>query len=144
MGDVSLVNAQSNPGLHDTFIGEVAGLCKALAHPSRIAILQLLREGARSVTDLQSSMGLRQPVVSQHLALLRAGRLVRTQRAGRKVLYDLVHPGVVAWFEECLPLISRTIGIPAPDSAPGETSWQPAPDGNYASAASPQENDDCL
>lgn len=42
-----------------------------------------------TVSDLADTVGVSQPLMSQHLRVLRASHLVRTQRAGREVLYDL-------------------------------------------------------
>jgi DNA-binding transcriptional ArsR family regulator len=144
----------TNPESREALSGEMASLCRALAHPSRIGILQNLRDGARSVTQLQRDLKLRQPVVSQHLALLRSERLVKTERSGRQVLYQLAHPEVVAWIERCLPLISRTMGPPLMDSAlpaartdpdSGRSNSDTALEPTFASSGVPlAEDDDCF
>jgi DNA-binding transcriptional ArsR family regulator len=66
-----------------------AELFKALAHPTRIRILELLREGERSVGNLQVTLALEGSVVSQQLAILRMKNLVDTRRAGNSILYRL-------------------------------------------------------
>jgi DNA-binding transcriptional ArsR family regulator len=65
---------------------------KALAHPIRIRILETLGEGERSVQELQGSLDLEQPVVSQQLAVLRAKNIVTARKVGTTVRYALSDP----------------------------------------------------
>jgi DNA-binding transcriptional ArsR family regulator len=60
---------------------------KALAHPIRIRILEVLVRGERSVHELQEALGLDQPAVSQQLAVLRAKNIVATRKEGTAVRY---------------------------------------------------------
>lgn len=62
---------------------------KALSHPGRLMILCYLIEGEKTVTDLEVLLGARQSSVSQHLARLRADRLVQTRRDGKAIHYSL-------------------------------------------------------
>jgi ArsR family transcriptional regulator len=71
-----------------------ADFFKALAHPIRIRILETLGEGERSVQELQSAFDLDQPVVSQHLAVLRAKNIVATRKVGTTVRYALSDPRI--------------------------------------------------
>ncbi len=64
-------------------------LLKAIGHETRLMILCLLVEGEKSVGELETLMGLRQPSVSQQLARLRSDGLVDTRRDGRTVYYSL-------------------------------------------------------
>src|SRR6516162_10152963 len=67
-----------------------AGIFQALAHPTRIAIIELLRdEGDVPVTTVYERLGLEQPNASQHLAVLRAKHLVVARKVGNQVLYSL-------------------------------------------------------
>ncbi len=65
---------------------------RALAHPVRIRLLELLAGGERSVQDLQQALGLDQPAVSQHLAVLRGKNIVTTRKVGTTVNYALGDP----------------------------------------------------
>ena len=60
---------------------------KALAHATRIAILDRLHQGEACVCELEPSLGLSQANISQHLAILRACNLVTTRRDGARVFY---------------------------------------------------------
>lgn len=71
-----------------------ADFFKALAHPTRIRILELLREAERSVTELQLALGDEGAGVSQQLAILRMKNLVDTRRAGTSIFYRLRDPQI--------------------------------------------------
>lgn len=60
---------------------------RVLGDPTRLAILELLLERPRTVSQLVDALGVRQSKVSNHLACLRWCRFVETQRAGRQVTY---------------------------------------------------------
>ena len=71
-----------------------AELFKALAHPVRIRILELLRDGEKSVGQLQGGLGIAATSVSQQLAILRMKNLVDTRKAGNLTYYRLRDPQV--------------------------------------------------
>jgi DNA-binding transcriptional ArsR family regulator len=64
-------------------------LLRALAAPVRIAIVLQLRECQRCVHELVDALGVPQPLVSQHLKILKAAGVVTGERSGREVLYRL-------------------------------------------------------
>lgn len=76
--------ANGDQGPLQTFKAE---FFKALAHPIRIRILELLLDRDRSVHDLQEALGLDQPAVSRQLAVLRAKHVVDARKAGTVVRY---------------------------------------------------------
>ncbi|MBF6263399.1 winged helix-turn-helix transcriptional regulator [Nocardia farcinica] len=65
-------------------------LLRALAAPVRIAIVLQLRESPRCVHELVDALGVTQPLVSQHLRILKSAGVVHGERSGREVLYELV------------------------------------------------------
>jgi DNA-binding transcriptional ArsR family regulator len=70
---------------------ESAGaLLRALSAPIRVAIVVELGEGERCVHDLVAKLGAPQPLVSQHLRVLRGAGVVRGVRRGREIAYSLV------------------------------------------------------
>jgi DNA-binding transcriptional ArsR family regulator len=69
--------------------GFKAELFKALAHPARIRLLELLRDGEKSVTALQLALGIEGSTVSQQLAILRMKNLVDTRKSGNNIYYRL-------------------------------------------------------
>ena len=62
---------------------------KALADPTRRAILRLLGKRARSVNEIVEAFELSQPAISRHLAVLRAAGLVSATRDGQSIVYAL-------------------------------------------------------
>ena len=69
-----------------------ADFFKALAHPVRIRILEILRRGELSVNELQAALGLDQATVSQQLAVLRAKHVVTARKEGTTVRYTVRDP----------------------------------------------------
>jgi DNA-binding transcriptional ArsR family regulator len=69
-----------------------AGFFRALAHPVRIRILELLVKEDRSVQELQEALGLEQPVVSQQLRVLRSNNIVSGRKEGVSVRYAVRDP----------------------------------------------------
>lgn len=70
-------------------------LLKALAHPKRLEIIQLLRGHELSVTDIQQMLALPQANLSQHLQVLRAYEVVTTRRVGKQIYYHLGHDNFI-------------------------------------------------
>jgi DNA-binding transcriptional ArsR family regulator len=69
-----------------------ASFFRALAHPVRIRILEVLGKGERNVQELQEVLGLDQPTVSQQLAILRGKNIVTPRKLGTTVRYALSDP----------------------------------------------------
>ena len=72
-----------------------AEVLRTLAHPRRLEILHRLAEGPCEVGRLADVLGVSQPNVSQHLAVLRAAGVVEAERDGREVRYRLTDPDVM-------------------------------------------------
>jgi DNA-binding transcriptional ArsR family regulator len=68
---------------------------KALAHPLRIRILELLSEGDKNVNELQSLIGSEGSAVSQQLTVLRSKNIVSGTKDGNKVVYSLKDPMII-------------------------------------------------
>lgn len=62
---------------------------QGLAHPTRIAILEMLREGEQSAGTIIDKLGMEQANVSQHLAILRSKQIVLNRKVGNQVFYSL-------------------------------------------------------
>lgn len=69
---------------------------KILASPRRLEILHLLADEPKEVGRLADEMGISQPNVSQHLAVMRAAGIVEAERDGREVRYRLTDQDVIA------------------------------------------------
>jgi DNA-binding transcriptional ArsR family regulator len=66
----------------------------ALAHPARIEIIELLRDGEACVCHIQAMLDQRQAYISQHLNVLRRAGLVTCRKEGLRVYYQARHPQV--------------------------------------------------
>ncbi len=76
--------------------GQLSTLFKALAHPGRIAILDVLRNGEQCVCHIEAHLGFRQAYISQQLAVLREAGLIQDQRDGWNIYYRVIRPEVYA------------------------------------------------
>jgi ArsR family transcriptional regulator len=86
-----------------------ANLFRVLGHPARVQILELLREGERSVGALQAELGLESGGTSQHLAALRQVGLVESRREGTSVLYRVSDERVFELLEAGRALVTRRL-----------------------------------
>jgi DNA-binding transcriptional ArsR family regulator len=68
---------------------------KALAHPLRIRILELLGEGDKNVNEIQTLVGSEGSAVSQQLTVLRAKHIVSGKKEGNRVVYTLKDPMII-------------------------------------------------
>jgi DNA-binding transcriptional ArsR family regulator len=86
-----------------------AEVLKTLASPKRLEILHLLADGPREVGRLAADLGISQPNVSQHLAVMRAVGLVDAEREGREVRYRLSDPEVIVACETMRGVLVRRL-----------------------------------
>ena len=88
----------------DETLEAIAVRFKVLSEPSRLRILNALREDEKTVTDLVEELGLGQANVSRHLALLRRHGMVARRKEGVRRPYRIVDGGV---FELCELMCDR-------------------------------------
>jgi ArsR family transcriptional regulator len=81
--------------MHEPLRRFKADIFQALAHPTRIAILEFLNPGELSAGALIEKLGMEQATVSQHLAVLRAKQLVSNRRAGNQIFYSIRDPIII-------------------------------------------------
>ncbi len=69
---------------------------KAIAHPIRLSMIDLLRDGKRmNVTQIYKTLGLEQAVASQHLSILKEKNILDSKRQGKHSYYFLKHPRII-------------------------------------------------
>ena len=85
---------------------------KALGHPARLHILDVLRRGEACVCHIEAEVGRRQAYISQQLMVLREMGLVEARKDGMKVFYRIADTAV-------LDLLARTVGPIPPDEPVG-------------------------
>ena len=88
-----------DPQVRDEVYKMHAQICKALADPKRLLIINDLRDGEKTVGDLAESLELPQATVSQHLAILRQRSLVYSRREGVHVYYRIANDKVTRAFD---------------------------------------------
>lgn len=85
-----------------------AEFCKSFVNPIRLGILDSLRDGEKTVTELVSKLGIRQSTISQQLSILRRLGVVRTKRSGQRIYYDLVDRRVLKAYDLVEDVIAST------------------------------------
>jgi DNA-binding transcriptional ArsR family regulator len=86
-----------------------AGFFRALAHPVRIRILELLVKGDLTVQELQEALRLEQPVVSQQLAVLRSNNIVSSRKEGVSVRYAVRDPLIGALLDTARQIFNNQL-----------------------------------
>ena len=123
---------------------EASGLLRLLANTNRLMILCFLLERERSVGQMEEALGIRQPTLSQQIAILREARLIgQSRREAKVVFYELRDPKVIpiiqalygvfcAGTEGAAPIAEPTAGkvdrettSPRPEEIPAPTSAAP-------------------
>lgn len=72
-----------------------AEICKTLSNSTRLMILNSLRDGEKSVSELAESIGVRQANISQHLAVLRQREIVTPRKQGANIYYSVANPKII-------------------------------------------------
>jgi DNA-binding transcriptional ArsR family regulator len=116
---------QSAPGETPPIYRLKAEFFRLLGHPARVRILELLRDGERSVGELQAALGLDSSGTSQHLTAMRRQGLLESRRAGTSVFYRVKDPRIfqllevakqvlTGQLEETRDLLGDLAGVSAP------------------------------
>lgn len=88
-----------------------AELFKALAHPGRVRVLELLRDGERSVAELVPLVGLEASHLSQQLGVLRRAGVVVSRRDGSNVVYRIADDAVVELLAVARRFLISTLSV---------------------------------
>lgn len=84
---------------------KLAEFLSAIAHPRRVQIIEELRGGETDVGSLKGTLGISHSNVSQHLAVLRAHRIVAERREGRQVFYRLCSSELAEWLVDSMRFV---------------------------------------
>lgn len=82
---------------------------KTLAHPVRIAILNILRDGEHCVCHMEAYLGLRQSYISQQLAVLREAGLIQDRRDSWNIFYRVINPEIYTLLDAVQKLTGQTV-----------------------------------
>ncbi len=81
---------------------EVASKLKAIAHPTRISIMNLLESnGKMNVTEIYEHLGIDQATTSHHLTILKTNRVLESKRDGKKTFYS-IRPNSIVRITDCI------------------------------------------
>ena len=80
-------------------LNRAAATIRCLGHPLRLRLLEALERGEKNVSELQEYAGVSQPMVSQHLMVLKGHGVVDLRRAGPFAYYWIIEPTVKAILE---------------------------------------------
>jgi ArsR family transcriptional regulator len=72
-----------------------ADVCKTLSSPKRLEIINSLKEGEKSVSELVDILGVPKANVSQHLAVMRHNGILKARRDGVNIYYSIANPKVI-------------------------------------------------
>lgn len=85
-----------------------AAILKALAHPTRVLMLDALSRGDRCVNDLRNLAAVSQPTITHHLERLKKAGLVTERRAGKRVIHHLACPCILEALDCTLGVLQST------------------------------------
>lgn len=81
--------------MYEQLFEKHANLLKALSHPRRLEIVNLLRDQELCVSDIYEMLDLPQANISQHLMILRDEGILTTKRDGKQIIYTLANPKII-------------------------------------------------
>ncbi len=80
---------------------------KALAHPTRLQILHILKDGEKCVCEIVPALKMEQPNVSRHLFILKKEGILSSRKEGLKVIYRVNDPHVFQLLDLCKELLKN-------------------------------------
>jgi ArsR family transcriptional regulator len=89
------MNTLIDPAVLRRAAGQAVGALKVLANEDRLLLLCQLSQGEMCVSDLEEELDIRQPTLSQQLAVLRGEGVVDTRRDGKRIYYRVADPRVM-------------------------------------------------
>jgi ArsR family transcriptional regulator len=93
-----------------------ARICKALADPKRLCIINELRDGPRSVGEIATAVGMSQPNASQHLGILRSRGMLTRTRSGPTVYYGLRSTKIIDAVDLLRDFMADVLDAPSTDA----------------------------
>ena len=85
---------------------------KAISHPTRLAILDILRDGEQCVCHMEATLSLRQAYISQQLMILKDAGLVEARRDGLNLYYRVIKPEIFKLLDTLITVTGLTPKLP--------------------------------
>ncbi|MFH1647511.1 MAG: metalloregulator ArsR/SmtB family transcription factor [Chloroflexota bacterium] len=76
-----------------------ADMCKVFSHPKRLEVINILRDGEMTVTELSQKLGLTAGNLSQHLSMMKERRILLSRKEGNMVYYRIANPKLIRCFD---------------------------------------------
>ena len=76
-----------------------ADMCQAFSHPKRLEVINILREGEMTVTELSQKLGLAVGNLSQHLSMMKERHILVSRKEGNMVYYRILNPKLIRCFD---------------------------------------------
>lgn len=103
-----ILNVIQQPRIDIQELDPQAQIFKVLTHPTRIAILNLLRDGEHCVCHMEAYLGFRQAYISQQLSVLREAGLIQDRRDGWNIFYRVINPDIYKVLDAAQKLTGKT------------------------------------
>ncbi len=97
--ELNIIEADTEETLQGAYAA-LTRLFRVMAHPARLAILDMLRQGEACVCHLEAALGYRQAYLSQQLAVLREAGLVQVRREGWNIYYQILDTAILNVLDE--------------------------------------------
>lgn len=75
-----------------------AQIYKALAHPIRVQVVEMLAQGEKSVSEIVANVGAKEANLSRHLGVLKSAGIIKSRKDGLNVYYQLIMPCLLNMF----------------------------------------------
>jgi ArsR family transcriptional regulator len=103
-----VLNMMTDSSPQSTHYEISAHLFKILTHPTRLAILDILRDGEHCVCHMEAHLGLRQAYISQQLSVLREAGLITDRRDGWNIFYRVPDPSIYQILDAAQAIVGET------------------------------------
>ena len=85
--------------MEDQIYAYHAEMCQVFSHPKRLEVINVLRDGEMTVTELSQKLGLAIGNLSQHLSMMKERRLLLSRKEGNQVFYRIANPKLISCFD---------------------------------------------
>ncbi len=85
--------------MEDQIYAYHAEMCQVFSHPKRLEVINVLRDGERTVTELSRKLGLTVGNLSQHLSMMKERHVLLSRKEGNMVYYRIANPKLIQCFD---------------------------------------------
>lgn len=85
--------------MEDQIYAYHADMCKVFSHPKRLEVINVLRDGEMTVSELVQKLGLTIGNLSQHLSMMKERRILLSRKEGNMVYYRIANPKLIPCFD---------------------------------------------